>query len=180
MSFTTGQAQHAATPPSDHAPGLSVAQDLLERLICALFGILIVRQVNRILARFEAMMNLWLAGKLPALPPPPKRTAPTTPRPTRHPHARRTPGIRLAPAAPAPKQQAPATPTPRSPIAPPAFPFAHPVAHPGTPSPAQRLARALPHPPFRFLALQAPTPNCALNVPLSNHCIKIGKSAATP
>jgi hypothetical protein len=176
MSFTPGQAQHAATPPSDHAPGLSLAQDLLERLICALFGILIVRQINRILARFEAMMNLWLAGKLPALPPPPKRTAPTTPRPTRRPHARRAPRIRLAPATPAPMEHAPATPTPRTPIAPPAFP----VAHPGTSCPAQRPARALPHPPFRFFALPAPTPNCALNVPLSNHYIKIGKSTATP
>ncbi|MCX7375644.1 MAG: hypothetical protein NTY94_02770 [Alphaproteobacteria bacterium] len=180
MSFIHGQAQHAATPPNDHAPGLSLAQDLLERLICALFGILIVRQINRILARFEAMMNLWLEGKLPALPPLPKRTAPTTPRPTRHPHARRAPRIRLALATPSPMQPAPATPTPPTPIAPPVFPFAHPVAHPGTPSPAQRPARALPHPPFRFFALQAPKPNCAPNVPLSNHYIKIGKSPATP
>jgi hypothetical protein len=176
MSFTAEQAQHAATPPSDHAPGLSLAQDLLERLICALFGILIVRQINRILARFEAMMNLWLEGKLPALPPPPKRTAPTTPRPTRHPHARRMPGIRLAPATRAPMQPAPSAPMPRTPIAPPVFPF----AHPGTPCPALRPARTLPHPPFRFFALPAPTPNCALNVPLSNHYTRIGKSPATP
>ncbi len=176
MSFTPGQAQHAATPPSDHTPGLSLAQDLLERLICALFGFLIVRQVNRILARFEAMMNLWLEGKLPALPPPPKRTAPTTPRPTRHPHARRAPRIRLAPATRAPMQHAPAAPTPRTPIAPPVFPF----AHPGTSCPAQRPAHPLPHPPFRFFAFQAAAPNCALIVPQSNHSTKIGKSPATP
>lgn len=149
MSFTHEQAQHAATPPNDHAPGLSLAQDLLERLICALFGILIVRQINRILARFEAMMNLWLEGKFPALPPPPKRTAPTTPRPTRPPRTRRAPRIRLAPATPAPMEHAPAPPTPRTPIAPPGVSF----AHPGTPCPALRPAPPLPHPPFRFFAL---------------------------
>jgi hypothetical protein len=160
MSFTSEQAQHAATPPSDPTPGLSLAQDLLERLLCALFGILIVRQIDRILARFVRMRDAWVAGQLQGLPPPPKRTAaiiPRNPRPARRRTPLQTPRIRLAPQ--------PATPTPRlQPArAHPARPIPHARAMP--PCLASRPPRALPHPPLRFFALPAPTPNCALIIP---------------
>jgi hypothetical protein len=164
MSSSLEQAQHAATPPSDHTPGLSLAQDLLERLICALFGILIVRQINRILARFERMRDAWVAGQLPGLPLPPMRATAAPARPARR--ARRhtprlTPRIRLAPAIARPIANTPA-PRPRSaraqlrPI---------PRARAIPPHPAHAHPRTLPHPPFRFFTPKAPMPNHALIVP---------------
>jgi hypothetical protein len=164
MSFTHGQAQDAATPPNDHAPGLSLAQDLLERLICALFGILIVRQINRILARFERMRDAWVAGQLPGLPPPPMRATAAPARPARRAprHTPRlTPRIRLAPAIARPIAATPA-PRPRSARA---QPRQVTCARAIPPHPAHAHPRTLPHPPNRFFTPQAPMPNHALFVP---------------
>ncbi len=175
MSSTSEQAQRAATPPSDPTPGLSLAQDLLERLLCALFGFLIVRQIDRILARFVRMRDAWVAGQLQGLPPPPNRTAATTPRKPRRARRRtplQTPRIRLVP------QPATPAPRPQPARAHPARPIPHARAMP--PFLAPLPPRALPHPPIRFFALQAPLPNCALIVPQSNHSGKIGNSPATP
>lgn len=202
MSFIEQQAPDAATPPSEHAPGislefgLSLAQELILRIVFALAGALIVGQINRMLAQFEHMRDLWLAGQLPNLPPPPVRAKPTTARTTRLRrdfNVLRTPGLRperlpAQPEHPDPPahRHSPGRPTP---------PMAQGAQTPPIPSRHAARRREADHrghhsqparpwhhppPPFRYFDLPAPMPNCTLIVPYSNHSAIIGNSAATP
>jgi hypothetical protein len=156
MSPNPEQAQHAATPPCHRTPGirpdqslpahagLSFAQEILARLIFSLASVLILAQISRMLAQFEAMKALWLAGKLPGLPPPPARAAPATPRAPR-PAPRPPPGPAPLhpPHAPTPSRPAPGRGIPAAPRAQPRSPR---TPGPGTLPPALRLAPPVPPP----------------------------------